>query len=101
MDVLALFSFFSQFLFCFNNNFTDTSNIMHNAEKIMKIEKFNFGPEAQVKFNIIVLLQFLFVIRNYIKYLLKSRIDRSCKTENLAEEHVLTFGGQNLAGGQW
>lgn len=58
-------------------------------------------PYTSIKFDIAVVIQFLFVITNDLKYLLKFRIDRSCQNEILAEENILTFTIQNLAGAQW
>lgn len=80
--------------------FTSTKILVAQAtctQMVMKIEKFNFGLRPQLKFHIIAVLQFLFVITNDLKCLLKFRIDGSCQKEILAEENILTFASQNLA----
>lgn len=55
---------------------------------------------TSMKFDIAVVIQFLFVITNDLKYLLEFRIDRSCQKEIIAEENILTFAVQNLAEAQ-
>lgn len=58
---LTIFFFFNQFLFHFNINCTATQEIQC-TQMITIREKVNSNPSSQMKFNIIVLFLFLFVV---------------------------------------